>query len=264
MKDDAGFPAIPLETVAARPVRKILPAIFLEVFIGFFKDMILATFGLLKKYFELLQFYTLFLLKPKIDNYSLHREKGLRYSKYTFELILIATAVVIFLIKVNVIKSSSDELTELYNNDLAQWGMELVIFLVYTGWYFLVLILLILLGRLLRIIFRPAESAGVTDILFIHLNNIYFILAAAWSFYMRFSYSDRGMDLYDYSHFVIEMTNSFGVVLLIAILVFFIRFAMVNKLTVGKTIIYVTIIPTIAWAFLLGAGLMLSAFMLGL
>lgn len=268
MTPDLTKPIVSKNTLEEKAQRKILLAIFLEVFIGFFKGIAQSLWNFLKQYFLLIWFYMRFIVNPNAEDYAVQREKAIKNSKNTFELIVILTAILIFLIKQNVIISASAENKELFNNDLSQWGMEFFIFLIYVVCYFVVLILLVLLGRLLRKIFSPIESSRVTDLVFIHLNNIFFIVGAICSFIIRFENvaSDfTGEDNeYETTHFMIVLFNTFGIAFAAIVFIFFIRLTMINKLSVGKSIFYFTLVPAIVWTFLFFCELLISAFMAGL
>ncbi|MES2774041.1 MAG: hypothetical protein V4722_07640 [Bacteroidota bacterium] len=256
------------QTTAQAPQRKILLAIFMEVFLGFFAGIAISIWNFFKHYLLLVWFYILFLIKPNAENYDVHRKKAIDNSKSTFQLIMILTAILIFCIKQGWITGASEENTQAYGNDMMAWFMEFVIFIVYAACYFLVLLLLVLLGRLLRKIFSPIESSRVTDLVFIHLNNIFFITAAICSFIIRFDNvaSDfLGEDKdYEMEHFQIVLFNTFGIPFAIITFLFFIRLTMINKLPALKSIFYVTLVPAIVFGFLLVCEIFISSFMAGL
>jgi len=247
-----------------KPKQKILVAIFLEVFLGFFRDIALSVWNFFKQYFLLLWFYIRFIANPNADDYEKQREKTLHYSKNTFELILILTGILIFCIKQGWIQSESQSKVEVYNNDIGHWMMQAMLFLVYAACYFVVLFLLVLLGRLLRKIFKPIESSRVTDVVFIHLNNIFFITGAICSFIVRFD--NVGSDFmgedkeYELQYFMIALFNTFGIVFAAIMFVFFIRLTMINRLPVLKSVLYITLVPAVIWGFLFLCEIFITAF----
>ncbi|MEO7310791.1 MAG: hypothetical protein ABIX01_10370 [Chitinophagaceae bacterium] len=268
MQEDMITPIVPKEILEDKPQQKLLLAIFLEVFVGFFKDIAVSIWDFFKKFILLIWFYLRFIVNPNAEDYWVQREKAIHYSKDTFELILLLTAALIFCIKQGWIVSASTSNTDAYNNDFMQWFMEAVIFLVYAACYFVVLLLLVLLGRLLRKIFSPVESSRVTDLVFVHLNNIFFITAAICSFIIRFDNvaSDfEGADKdYEMQHFMIVLFNTFGIAFAIIMFIFFVRLTMINKLPLLKSVLYITLVPAIVWAFLFACELFITAFMAGL
>ena len=268
MQDDIISQEVPQDILDEKPQRKILLAIFIEVFLGFFKEIALTVWNFFKQYFVLLWFYLRFIIKPDASDYAVHREKAIANSKNTIELTMLLIVTLIFFIKQGLLNSSSKELADIFNNDVSQWVMELFIFIIYAIAYFIVLLLLVLLGRLLRIIFSPIESNKVTDLVFIHLNNIFFITAIICSFIVRFNNvatDFAGEDnSYEIMHFMIELFNSFGIAFAVITFIFFIRLTMINKLSVVKSIFYITLVPAIVWAFLFFCELILSAFLAGL
>jgi|GEM_PF-4275533 len=244
------------------PQRRILVAIFIEVFLGFFKNLGLGVFNFFKRYGDVIWFSLKFVTYPNAEDVALHRKKAIENSRHTFELILIVTGFVIFLIKQGWINSASEDNKNALSNDFAQWGIELAFFLYNAIFYFVVLILLVLLGRLLRIIFSAIETAAVTDLVFIHLNNIYFLLATIGGFVMRLNnnISELTTDE-DYGDYVWRLFNQFGIILAVVIFLFFTRWVMINKLTMAKKILYITIVPAIVWLFLFICQFMISIFL---
>lgn len=251
-------------------LRRILVEIFYEVFLGLFKDIFKAVYGFLKTYVVLILYYLKFIVDPDASDILTHRKKGIENSKHTFELLGILTAVIIFLIKQDYLESYElDSLTYGFDgvdsqNDIEQWVMEFKYFIAYAVCYFPVLCLLVLLGRLLRMIFSPIQPGVVMDLVFIHLNNVFFLIAAISSFIVRLNMSAselRIVDKYDMQHYLIQLFNSFGIVFGIILLVFFIRLTMLHKISFIKKVIYIIIIPAIVWTFLFFMEVVISMLM---
>ncbi len=244
--------------VTAKKEKPILLRVFYKVFLGFFADIFGGIFNFFKRYVLLVWHCIKFIWNPNAEEHTRANEQTLSNAKETFELILIITTVMLFLIKQNVL-NSSDELKELYGNDIQQYAVEFVLFLAYAAAYFTVLVILVLLGRLLRKVFKPIESKEVTDKLFINLNNIFFIFTTIYAFVKKFDYDSATLlereDAGWYENFFIYYFIPLAAILIL----FFIRLVALNKITVGRIFTYCVITPVITAVILGISGLMLTA-----
>lgn len=248
---------------AVKKEKPILLQVFNKVFIGFFADIFRSVYNFFKRYFVLTWNCIKFLWKPNAEEHTKANEATLHNAKETFELILIITTIAIFLIKQGVMEST-DDLKQLYGNDLMQYGVEFFLFLFYTVLFFVVLIILVGLGRLLRILFKPIEPRDVTDKVFINLNNIFFIITIIYSFIRKFDpYNATDLQNIEESWYVIWVVT-YGVPLTIIVFLFFIRLVMINKLTVGKTVAYGIIAPALTVIILALCGLFITAVFAGI
>ena len=165
--------------------KHIVLQLFKQVFVDFFVEIFTGVFGFFKRYILLIWNCIKFLWKPNADEHTKANAKTITNAKETFEFILIITGITLFLIKQNWMEST-DELKEIYGNDLGQYATEFTLFILYSLAFFIVMIVLILLGRLLRLLFKAIEPRDVTDKVFINLNNIFFIVTIIYSFVRKF------------------------------------------------------------------------------
>jgi hypothetical protein len=254
------------EQKTSKPAKKetpILLQVFKEVFGGFFTGIGKGVFNFFKRYFVLIWNCTKFLWKPNADEHTKANDRTIHNAKETFELILILTAITLFLIKQDVIVST-DELKEIYGNDLGQYAMEFFFFLCYSVIFFVVLTILVLLGRLLHVIFKPIESRDVTDKVFINLNNIFFIITIVYSFIRKFDpYNSTDLQNIEEEWYAIWFV-SYAIPLAVVVFLFFIRLVMINKVTIGRALAYCIITPAITVVILALSGLFLTALFAGI
>ncbi len=248
---------------AAKKERPILLQLFIEVFLGFFAEIIKGIYGFFRRYFVLIWNCIKFLWKPNADEHTLANANTVNNAKETFELILIITGIAFFLIKQNFLEST-DELKSLYGNDVSQYVMELTLFIIYVAFFFVVLIMLVLLGRLLRVLFKPVESRKVTDKVFINLSNIFFIVTVIYSFARKFDpYNATDLQNIEPAWYAIWFVT-YAIPLAVIVFFFFIRLVMINKLTFGRALVYCIIAPAITAIILAFFGLFFTAFFAGI
>jgi hypothetical protein len=246
----------------AAPIeRPILLQIFNKVFIGFFAEIGTGVFHFFKRYLVLISDCLKFLWKPNAEEHTRANEKTLENAKETFEFILIITAITLFLIRQDIIESTA-ELKELYGNDIGQITIEFLYFLMYALAFFTVLIILVLLGRLLRQLFKPVESRHVTDKIFINLNNIFFLLTTIYAFVKKCDPHSRSAALgeTDNTQWVEQFFIYYGLPLTCVVFLFFIRLVTINKVTVWRVLTYCIITPTLTTMILAFCGLVIMTF----
>lgn len=243
--------------------RSTFVRVFYSVFVEFFTDIGKTIFGFFKRYIILIWDCLKFIWRPDAEYHEKAKDKTLTNAKHTFQFILIITSITIFLIKQNIIQSA-DDLKEAYNNDVIQYTLEFMFFLGYVILFFLVMSLLVLIGRLLRKIFKPIETRDVTDKVFIHLNNIFFLLTTIYAFIRKFDPTDKQL-LAEYP--IGWMINFFwllGIPLFIVVFTFFIRLVIINHAKNGKAIVYSLIVPSIIYVLLSLCGFFIAAFFTGI
>jgi hypothetical protein len=105
-------------------------------------------------------------------------------SQRTFELALIVTAFLIFMIKMDWVPVNED-LKNVYSNDIFQMFMEFMIFLIFGMAYLFLVFFSVMIGRMFRFFFRFSTTRNETDILFSYLNNSLFSITVIIAFMFR-------------------------------------------------------------------------------
>lgn len=231
--------------------------VYYSVFIEFFTDIGKSVLGFFIRYFRLIWDCLKFVWRPDAEYHEKIKDKTLKNAKYTFQLILILTSIIIFLIKRGVVQSGGN-LKEVYGDDIQQYTIEGFFFLAYAASFFFVMTLLILIGRLLRVIFKPIEDRDVTDRVFIHLNNIFFLFSVIFSFINKFNSSYGQLFSNDFFEWLAKFGLFFWVSLFILIFTFFIRLVIINHAKGGKALVYGLIVPLIICIFLGICGLVVA------
>ena len=233
---------VPAKPIVHKKEKPILLRVFYKVFLGFFVEIAAGIFNFFKRYLVLIWKCLTFLWWPNADEHTKANEKTLNNTKETFEFILIITGITLFFIKQGIIVST-EELKNLYGNDISQYLMELFLFLIYSMAFFVVLIILVLVGRLLRKIFKPIETRDVTDKVFINLNNTFFIGTVIYSFVRKFDPSNStDIKNVDNDWYILWGTY-YAIPLAVIVFIFFIRLVSINKLTIGRVFTYGIVAP---------------------
>jgi len=154
-------------------------------------------------------------------------------AQHTFELLIIALALIIFMEKLEWIPQTTSDLMELYGNDLIQKFMEVYFFILFALLYLASAAISIFSGRLLRNLFKAQVSRDESDILFNYLNNSFFSIAAAVAFVLRCmaataTHEEEGIAL--------VITSIFLPTVAIGTLVWSFRFAQLHKMGAAKGI----------------------------
>lgn len=237
--------------------------VFYSVFVEFFTDIGLSIFGFFKRYIILVWDCLKFIWRPDAEYHETAKDKTLKNAKYTFQFILIITSITIFLIKQDVIQTT-DDLKKVYGNDILQYIMEFIFFIAYVIFYFAIMTSLVLVGRLLRRIFKPIETRDVTDKVFIHLNNIFFLFTTIFAFIRKFDESYKKLLADDPSTWFIDFFIFFGIPLFLIVFTFFVRLVIINHAKKGKAIVYGLIVPTIIYVLLGLCGIFIVALFTGI
>ncbi len=243
--------------------RPTLIRVFYSVFVEFFTDIGKGVFGFFSRFIVLVWDCLKFIWRPDAEYHEIAKDKTLKNAKYTFQFIIIITSITVFLIKQNIVQST-DDLKEAYGNDVFQYIMEFIFFLAYVAIFFLVMILLVLLGRLLRQIFKPIETRDVTDKVFIHLNNIFFLFTIIFAFLQKLDSENQALLANDSETWAIHFAWFFGSPLLIIVFTFFIRLVMINHAKKTKAVVYGFVVPSIIYAFLWLCGFFIVALFSGI
>ena len=131
------------------------------------------------------------------------------------------------MIKLEWIPPSDKALLELYANDLSQKVTEVMFFVMFAVGYLLLAAIAILLGRLLRLLFRLPTSLHESDILHVYMNNAFFSIAALITLIMR---SLVSWETYDNDGITLVLIMAIIPSVVIPLVVWGIRFPVLHKM----------------------------------
>lgn len=162
----------------------IITSVFRSIFVEIPKEFYFGIRNFFKRFSDLFKDGFKYLKYPslKVDPFATKDYK--ENCQHTFEFVLLVSALLIFLIKLDVI-FGEDDMKAVYNNDITQAIAQFYFFLIFAIAYFILVVLSVLLGRLLRIIFKMPVTRQESDILFTYLNNILFLVTASLAFFLR-------------------------------------------------------------------------------
>lgn len=219
----------------------VLGHVFKSIFVEIPRDFIFSIWNFFKRYFKHYIESFKFFNTPSLKVPPFDKKDFKENTQHSFEIALIFTAVLIFLIKQDLIPVNK-HLQEQYGNDVIQMFFELVIFLIFAIAYSALILVSVLTGRLFRFIFRVPVTKGESDILFAYLNNSFFSLSALLAFIFRCSFQYEE----------IKGTATVNTILVFCLLLSLIlsvwwslKFAGLNKLSIVRRVIFHII--SIAW-----------------
>lgn len=229
---------------------KVLSHVFRSIFVEIPRDFISGIWNFVKRYFKHYIESFKYFNKPSLKVPPFDKKDFKENTQHSFEIALIFTAILIFLIKQGAIPVN-EHLQEQYGNDLMQMFFELVIFVVFAIAYFALILVSVITGRLFRFLFRVPVTRGEGDILFAYLNNSFFSISALLAFIFRCSFQFEQ----------IEGTSTVNAIFGFCILLSFslstwwsIKFAQLNRISIIRRIIFHII--SIAWfTILFGIGM---------
>ncbi|WP_162944952.1 hypothetical protein [Flavisolibacter nicotianae] len=172
------------ETELTEKQPSVLGTVFRSIFIEGPKDFIGGIFGFFRRYFRHYGESFRFFKRPSLKVAPFEKNDFKENAMQSFELALIFTAALIFMIKQSWIPVNND-LQEKYGNDIFQLFFELIIFVIFALAYFAQILLSVLAGRLLRFLFSVPVTRRESDVLFCYLNNAFFSIAALLAFVFR-------------------------------------------------------------------------------
>lgn len=162
----------------------VLGVVFRSIFIEGPKDFIGGIFGFFRRYFRHYGESFRFFQRPSLKVAPFDKKDFKENAMQSFELALIFTAALIFMIKQSWIPVNND-LQEKYGNDIFQLFFELIIFVIFALAYFTQILLSVVAGRVLRFLFSVPVTKRESDVLFCYLNNAFFSIAALLAFVFR-------------------------------------------------------------------------------
>lgn len=176
-----------IEYVHAKNAEKRTPvvsSVFKSVFVEIPKDFFWSIAGFFLRYFRHYWETVKYIHKPSLEVPPFDKKDFKENAQHSFEIALLASAFLIFMIKQGWIPVQRD-LQEVYGNDFGQMFIQFFIFIIFAIAYFVLILLSVGLGRLLRLIFKFPISREETDILFAYFNNSLFSIAVILAFIFR-------------------------------------------------------------------------------
>lgn len=162
----------------------VLRSVFRSIFVEGPRDFFGGIFHFFRRYFRHYAEALAFFRRPSLKVATFDSKDFKESSLQSFELALIFTAALLFMIKQNWVPVDK-QLQEKYGNDLMQLFMEAAIFVIFALAYFAQLLLSIVAGRLVRVLFQFPLTRKESDVLFCYLNNAFFSLSALLAFFVR-------------------------------------------------------------------------------
>ena len=162
----------------------IITSVFRSIFVEIPKEFYVGIRNFFRRFLNLFRDGFKYLKYPslKIDPFATKDYK--ENCQQTFEYILLVSALLIFLIKLNWVFGEED-MKAVYNNDILQAVAQLYFFLIFAVAYFILIVFSVLLGRLFRIIYKMPVTRQESDILFTYINNILFLITVSLAFFLR-------------------------------------------------------------------------------
>lgn len=174
------------ENAPVQQPSSVLKAVSRAILVEGPKDFFGSFFAFFRRYFCHYRDAFRFFSRPSVKVAPFNSKDIRENSQHAFEVALLFTAALIFMIKQNWIPVNK-ELQEQYGNDFVQMFFELVIFFIFAAAYFVQLLLSVLAGRLVRLLFQVPVTRNESDVLFCYLNNAFFSLSAFMAFCFRCS-----------------------------------------------------------------------------
>lgn len=228
----------------------VLGHVFKSIFVEIPKDFFLGIWNFFKRYFKHYAESFKFFNKPSLKVPPFDKKDFKENTQHSFEIALIVTAILIFLIKQNAIPVNK-ELQEQYGNDLIQMFMEFAIFLIFAVAYTVLIVVSVLSGRFIRSVFKVPVTRSESDILFAYLNNSFFSVAALLAFLFRCSVQYDQIEGTGTETSITVFCVFIGLVLTIW---WSIKFAKLNQLSIVKKLIFYMV--SITWfTIVFGVGM---------
>lgn len=239
----------------------VLGTVFRAVIIETIKDFFGSIFGFFMRYIRHFIDCLRYFWSPSLKKHPFDKKDYKENCQHSFELVMIVLFAIIFLVKLDLIPPTTKALLDIYNNDVTQMVMQLMIFLIFALTYIILIIFSILSGRLFRLLFKIKIARRESDILHIYLTNALFSFASLVALWARCSTSNETGDA--------ERTGLiiWSVFILLCLPLFFtwsIRFAKLNGLSISRRITF-TILATVLYTFFFSlADAMVTMFLVGI
>ncbi len=235
-------PVLPDVETSPAPQKEcgIIATLARTLFIDAVKDFFLGILNFFKRYGRHYQYSFTYLWRPTLRRGTLRGLDWKENSQQSFELSLLVLFALIFMVKLDWIPKSTQEVMELLGDDLSQMGLEVVLFFTLAATYLLFVSLSIFTGRLLRQMFYLPISRTESDILYTYLNNVIFSITVLFAFLLRMCAS--ALTLGDDETFVVGLWALFFLLYLPLVIVWSIRFCKTNGVTGKKKLAFICLI----------------------
>ncbi len=253
-----------VEYISAKGIQDqppIITSVFRSIFVETPKDL----FNSIKNFF--LRYITLFkegfkyLKYPslKLDPFATKDYK--ESCQHTFELVMIVTATLIFLVKMGWIPAEQS-LANMYNNDLGQMFIEFFVFLCFAVAYFILIVLAVFAGRVFRILFKIPITRQECDILFTYLNNTLFGITAIVAMLVRCFVQYESVK--ESTIFPLAIFGFYIIVFAILVYKWSVRFSLLNQVPEGKKKLFQITITILTAIFLGFCSTQITSFISGM
>ena len=237
----------------------IITSVFRSIFVETPKDFYSSIKSFFQRYINLFTEGYKYIKYPslKLDPFATKDYK--ESCQHTFELILIVTGTLIFLVKMDWIPAEQN-LAKVYNNDLSQMVIEFFAFLCFAVSYFILVVGAVLAGRLYRILFKIPVTRQEGDILFTYLNNSLFCVTAVVSLIIRCFAQAQSLDD---NIFAWSIMSFYFIAYGFLTYKWSVRFSLLNQVPAGRAKLF-QITVTILTAIILGfCSAMITSFITG-
>lgn len=266
---DEQLPAVnPLDTneeyIDSKSTKKQPPVLFSVakyIVIETIKDLFNSIAGFFLRYFKHLMKCFVYFWSPSLRKKPFDKMDFKENSQHAFEFIMLLILLLIFMIKVEWVPPSNKDLLEIYNNDFVEKFAEALFFILFAIAYLVMAGLSILTGRLFRLLFSIKVTRRESDILFVYLNNAYFSFTAIVALFIR---SVASNETHDMESVGLVLAMIFLPIVIPTILIWAIRFAILNRMGWGKGIFFAIISIAILGLFYIFSGLIICAVIVGI
>ena len=182
-------------------------------------------------------------------------------SQHAFEFTMLILLFLIFMVKVEWIPPSAENLLEVYNNDIVEKFMEIFLFLIFATTFLVVAGLSIVSGRFFKWLFKIDITKRESDILFVYMNNAYFSFTAVIALFIRSVASNETHDINSVTEVLLMIILP---VVFITLPVWSIRFARLHNMKFLKGSLFFLFSIILFGLFYSISSLFISAIVLGL
>lgn len=157
-----------------------------------------------------------------------------------FGFLLTVLGALIFMVKINVLEEPDSHLSDMYGNESTGILINVTFFILLAISYYLLQVVLVLLGRLYRLITKPTPNIASNDMLYIHMGNQVFILGALGGLIMRMMHNNTTIDAENNTFFYWGIAFVFFAIL--HIVIFSRLFIGQKHISMGARIVYTTVL----------------------
>ena len=237
------FPALPDVDGTEVPAkeRPVITTLAKILFIDAVKDFFMGIVNFFRRYGKHYRYCFTYLWKPTLRHGALRKLDWKENSQQSFELSLLVLFALIFMVKLDWIPKSPQEVMDLLGDDLSQMGLEVVLFFALAATYIVFVSLSILTGRLLRQMFYLPITRIESDILYTYLNNVIFSITVLFAFLLRLIESSLTLGEAD-ENFIVALWILFFLLYLPLVLIWSTRFCKTNGIRGKKKFAFVGLV----------------------